>query len=323
MLRPLFLIAALPSLASAGVSEVINDHILPGYATFAKATSALSDIAETDCTPEAVKPAYNDAFDAWLAISHIQFGPVEDNGRMLRIAFWPDAKNSTGKALGTLTAKQDPVVNTPETYAEVSVAAQGLFALERVLYEPQPDAAYACALTRAISATLAQTAETVNAEWPAFAGLMLAPGADGNTRFMSQTEVEGTLYTSLMTGIEFNKDTRLGRPMGTAERPRPSRAEAYRSARSQRNVELSLSALQQLADSFSDVPTPLTDTTFSEAIERTRELQDPTFAGVEDPIGRFRMEALQNVMGTISSMISDEIGLPMGLSAGFNALDGD
>lgn len=322
-LRPLAFALVLPCTALADVNAVIETHILPGYEAFEEATAALATTADGTCAVDDVKPAYHTAFDAWMGVSHLQFGPVEDDGRMLKIAYWPDSKNSTAKALARLSAAQDPAVSSEDEFAEVSIAAQGLFAMERLLYDPQPDAAYACALTRAVAKALANTAAEINDGWPAFAELMRTPGAEGNDRFLSQKEVEGTLYTSLLTGLEFIKDTRLGRPMGTFDRPRPTRAEAYRSDRSQRNVLLGLEALRALADALSELPTPQVDATFAEAIDRAASLDDPAFAGVGEPMVRFRMEALQNVISTVSSSISDEIGLPMGLSAGFNALDGD
>ena len=43
-------LAALPFAASAGVEEVVADHILPGHAAFADSTEVLAATADTACT---------------------------------------------------------------------------------------------------------------------------------------------------------------------------------------------------------------------------------------------------------------------------------
>ncbi len=124
-----------------------------------------------------------------------------------------------------------------------------------------------------------------------------------------------------MTGLEFTKDQRLGRPMGTFERPRPTRAEAWRSGRSQRNVVLSLEALRVLATELAEAPE--TDTAFARAIATAEALDDPVFAGVADPGKRFRLEALQQEIAQVQTVAATEIGAALGVSQGFNSQDGD
>ncbi len=307
----------------ADTQTVIDTHILPGYASLAAQTRVLAETASADCTPDAVRPAFHQAFDAWISISHIQFGPIEDLGLTISMSFWPDPKDRVGRALGRLTSVQDPVATDPEAFLDVSAAAQGFTALERLLYEPQPDAAYACSLTRAISQTIAAHANRLNAAWPAFADVMLTAGEAGNARFQSEEEVTRLLYTALSTGLEFLDDARLGRPLGTFDRPRPRRAEAHRSERAQRHIVLSLESLRALADAFYAGDTPNTDHWFSEALERAKSLDDPALQGVSDPIRRIRVEAIQGIVEDIRTSINNEIGVPLDIRAGFNALDGD
>jgi predicted lipoprotein len=323
MFRSIIFAAVLPLAAVAGPSEVVHNHILPGYAGFAAATSDLAATAQTTCDPAVLVPAYHAAFDAWMSISHIQPGPIEKDGRGLKIAFWPDPKNQTGKALGRLTSSQDPAVETDAGFAEVSVAAQGLFALERMLFEPPAEGPYTCALTRAITVSLAESGTTLNDEWQDFAQAILIPGNQNNPVYQSEEEVLRALYTTLSTGLEFLQDQRLGRPLGTFDRPRPTRAEARRSGRSLRNVQLNLIALRDLTRQMADFDTPDTEAAFAKAIDQASALTDPVFAGVDTPGGRFRVEVLQQAVQTVRSTIDEEVGLRLGVSAGFNALDGD
>ncbi|MEM9708096.1 MAG: imelysin family protein [Pseudomonadota bacterium] len=313
---------ALPVGAEAGVKEAVEGHILPGVAEFSDKAQSLGAVASEACEGPALEAAYNEAFDAWLGVSHLVFGPVEDLDLTLSFAFWPDPKNQTGKALGRLISAEDPVIEFPIEYAQVSVAAQGFFALERMIYDPPGTGAYACALVAAIAGNLANNAQLVNAGWQDFAFVVTEPGPD-NPRFKSEAEAQRALYTSLSTGLEFIHDQRLARPLGTFDRPRPTRAEARRSGRSLRNVEVSLLALKDLASKFSDAPTPRLDAAYAKAFERVAAIDTPDFSGVSNPGQRLRIEALQVDVKEVQIETIEEIGAPMGLSAGFNALDGD
>jgi len=110
--------------AFADFPEAVRDHILPGYAGFAAATAALDAEAQADCSPQGLRPAFQGAWDAWMAVAHLRLGPVEDHGRVLAIAFWPDPKGLGTKAqMALLTG--DPAALTPEHFPEQSVAARG------------------------------------------------------------------------------------------------------------------------------------------------------------------------------------------------------
>ena len=214
-------------------------------------------------------------------------------------------------------------MDDPATWGEVSAAAQGFTALERLRYEPQTDSDYACRLTQVVATGLADKSAAILAGWPAFATLMTTAGTDDNTRFQSEDEASRALYTALSTGLEFLHDQRLGRPLGTFDRPRPRRAEARRSERSQRHIELALAALDDLATSMIDGDLTDTRSTFAKARELATSLDDPALAGVSDPIRRIRVEALQRTVRDIQNAVNTEIGKPLGITAGFNSLDGD
>lgn len=326
-MRLAFAFALLAAPALAGTDEAIDVHILPGTAAFATATAELATAASADCSAEALRVPWNATFDAWLGINHLTFGPIEENGRALAIAFWPDTRGLVQKTVATLVADQDPVVGDAAEFAQVSVAGRGLFALERLLYDPNlaqyGKEDYPCALAQAMTTDLARMGAAIDTEWQQDqSNLLRTAGDPDNGTYLSPDEAAQTLYTALMTGLEFNADQRIGRPMGTFDRPRPNRAEARRSGRSLRNVMLSLAALQEFANALSDAPTPLTDAAFAEAMEAAKR-PDPIFADVSTVQGRIRVEALQQRVRAIRDAVEQEIGASLGVSAGFNSADGD
>ncbi|WP_386683795.1 imelysin family protein [Loktanella sp. R86503] len=314
------------SSAFADVNDVVEGHILPGYAAFDAAAADLRDAAAADCSPGAVRPAWNAAFDAWMAVSHLKFGPVEQDGASVIVAFWPDERSATPKALARLIADQDPIIETAEGTAQISVAARGIYALEYLLYDPQFEQAgqYGCALTQALTADLAAIAARINQDWQSdYADTMRSAGEPGNQIYLSEKEATQALFTALLAGLDFNVEQRLARPLGTFDRPRPNRAEAWRSGRSQRNIVLSLQAMADMAQQLTDGTAPVTQAAMIRAIELAEGLDDPILAGVDDPSQRLKIEIVQQAITTAYDAVLGEIGATLGVSAGFNSADGD
>lgn len=321
MLRALILTLACTTTARADVPEAVRDQILPGYAAFAATTQTLADMAETTCDPASLRPAFQTSFDAWIAVQHLRFGPVEIDGRGLAIAFWPDPKGLGAKAQRQLLAG-DPAQLSPKNFAQQSVAARGLTGLERLLYPETPEP-NTCPLIRATARDLARMAAEVNAGWTGgYAETLRSAGDAGNTTFLTRPEARQALFTQIVSGLEFTLDQRLRRPLGTFDKPHPDRAEARASGRSLRHVLLSLQSIRALVASLTpDVP--LTMAGFDRAIAQATALDDPVFAGVADPQNRLKIEILQQSILSLRSTVLSELARELDVGIGFNASDGD
>ena len=305
-------------------AQIVEHHILPGYQTL---VAASENLAGSGCDPEnvALTKAFHRAFDAWVMVSHIRFGPSETNDRAFSLAFWPDGRGATPKTLLGLLSSGDPVVETPESFATVSIAGRGFYALEFLLFDPKvsqsgtPDDR--CALIRAVTLDIALNAGAILSDWQgSYAELLRSAGQ--NETYRSRDEALRQLLTALSTGLEFTAETRLGRPMGRFDKPRPARAEARRAGRSLRHVVLSLTAMRDLAALLSDQDADL-DAAFARAIARAETLDDPVFAGIATPQGRVSVEALQQAIRDIKTRVDQDLGPKLGVAAGFNSLDGD
>lgn len=78
-----------------------------------------------------------------------------------------------------------------------------------------------------------------------------------------------------------------------------------------------------LADGHPDVQGAL-DVAYGRAIDRAEGLaDDPDFSGAADPMGRFRLETLQSEIDTIRDIVGRDLAPLLGVTAGFNAFDGD
>ncbi|MDP3338991.1 imelysin family protein [Frigidibacter sp.] len=330
ILTILLLALAAPAAADPVVDRVVTGTILPRFAAFAQAAAALEDAAAADCLAQSatLRAAWNAAFDAWIPASTFRIGPLEQKGRGLAIAFWPDPKGATDRALAALLAGGGAPLASGQTYAEVSVAARGLHALEVMLYDPAfntyTEADPGCALTRAAAADLAALAAEVEAGWRTeFAPLLQTAGAPGNTRFLSAHEARQAVFTQLVTQLGFDAEVRLGRPLGSLTRPRPLRAESRGAGRSLHNVTLSLAANRALAEALTEGGTEYLFDYFDYAQSVAAKLDDPVFAKVDTPTGRLKVQELKTAIERVHDAASAELAAELGVAAGFNALDGD
>lgn len=335
-LAPLFLcltlpVAAMAQSASDIVQQAVEKHILPRYSALAETGKSLAQMAEENCAPDdaALRGAYNDAFDAWISVSHLRFGPSESGDRAFALAFWPDTRGLTPRSLRGLIADADPVVGSAGGYADVSIAARGYYALEFMLYDPEIQAEgaaeYRCALVQVMAADIAALTGDIWVDWKDhYSDEMLNPGE--NSPYRTSEEAVQELFKALTYGLQFTADTRLGRPLGTFDAPHPSRAEAWRSGRSLRNVVLSLDSLANLAAILAQRDPALAETlqaAFQVAQDDAAALNDPVFAGVSDPLLRLRVESLQSAIGRVRAIVQSDLGQELGVAAGFNAMDGD
>ncbi|MGJ8627403.1 MAG: imelysin family protein [Sulfitobacter sp.] len=326
----------LPVLANAGppdnvIDGIIDSHILPRFETLAAATQAFAKVASQDCDPasEPLRSAYGDAFDAWISVSHLRFGPTEVDDRAFALAFWPDSRGATPRALNTLIATHDPIAMSVPDYAQVSIAARGFYAMEFMLYDEAikdaGDQDYRCSLIQTMGADIALTSQLIFEDWQSnFAKTMRKPAPDQVYR--SEDEVLQEMFRALSAGLQFTAETRLGRPMGTFDRPRPNRSEARRSGRSAQHVMLSLTSLQDLATHLAGDNIELAETLnagFEKAKSQLADVDDPTFASVAEPQARLKVEVIQQSVEAIRTIVRDELGPTLGVAAGFNSLDGD
>jgi uncharacterized protein len=305
--------------ANADTTTVVNDHIRSGYAALAEAATTLADIES--CGPDTLRPAFHAAYDAWLGVAHLNLGPAEEEGRAMAIHFWPDPKGLGAKAQRALLSDGSADL-TPNAMAQQSVAARGLSGLERLLYPAENPPADPCPLIHATSDDLARMADALVAEWGPYGDLLLTAGQPGNARFLTEAEATQALFTQLATGLEFIADRRIGRPLGTMEKPRPDLAEARASARPLRNVTLSLQALRDLAVRLHP-DSPKTLAAFDHALALATDLNDPGFDRIRDPQGWLKLEILQQAVRTTRTTAIAEIAPALGVTLGFNAMDGD
>lgn len=323
-MRLALVLALLPCAAIADTADVVDGHILPGVEGFAAAAAVLSVTAEEDCSRAAVLPAYAAAWDAWMRISDLRIGPSE--AAPLTIAFWPDERGSGPRVLQGILADGGAELTDPAAFAQVSAAARGLMGLDQLLGDPA--FAYGisdpgCDLVRTAAVDLARQAETLAAGWRDFAPALLEPGAAGNLTYLDAAEARAAIYTQIVTGLTLTTDTRLARPLGTFDRPRPTRAEAWRTGRPLANALGSAESGYAMARLLAGREIPASAAALDQVRRAAAAIADPAFADVSDPAAWLKLDILRQRITALRLAIETELPAIWGVSVGFNAADGD
>lgn len=329
----LLLLVWLPSAATAEsrselIRVIVGQDILPGFSDLSRTTAKLAKAANISCTDPDLYRQFGDAFQAWARVSHLRFGPSEEQNRAFALAFWPDPRGKTPKALRKLLMTPDARIPATEAFSEISIAARGFYALDHLLFDPEIAALAArerrCALVSAVARDMLATTRDLETAWQRHAPILINPGP--HAPYRTETEVLQVLFKSASTGLQFTADMRFGRPLGTFDKPRPKRAEAWRSGQSlsliRQAVQGSGGLALQLAADTPDLAQRL-DYALTRFDQSAAALNDPILAGVAQPQGRIRVEALLSELNIIRRLVDQDLGAHLGVTAGFNALDGD
>jgi len=333
--------------------SLVEHHVLPRYERLAAASEALARGARELCSGtgapalEALRARYHDAMDAWMGVQHIRFGPVELFMRSYRLYFWPAARGKVDDAVRALVAAGEREAFAPERFHEASVAAQGLPAVEHLLYADAGIGTGAgsdrvrCRLLEAITVNMRGMARGIVVDWRGgdapFARAVASPGAD-NTHFATHREAALAFFKSLYGGLRLIADVRLAPVFGeTVEAARPRLAESRLSGRALRNVVANLEALEalyrgeggpglsHLARALGDDPEldPLLRKAFAMTVGTARSIGRPLGEAVTDPSVRPAVDTLLTRVRALEQLVRTRLAVALDLQVGFNALDGD
>lgn len=311
--------------------DSIASSVIPTYVDqLHRHAALLNEAAVKSCDPDdtALRLSLQNGMLAWASASALGFGPTEADNRAFALGFWPDPRGKTPKALRKLILDNDPIIDSAKGYTDASIATRGFYALEYMLFDPNfrdiGTAEYRCALIQRQAADIARTVDAIHKGWDSYTDYLINPSETGPYR--TQSEVQRELFKGISTALEFTSGARLGRPLGSFDKPRPKRAEARRSGLSLSLVAASLNSPMDLAVALSADDPELSaqlKERFGKIKQMALDLDDPSLSGVSGPASRFRIEALKQQIDELRTMLTEELGPHLGVSAGFNSLDGD
>ena len=339
--------------------SLVRQHVLPRYRGFAESAMRLREVVGALCEAPAedaldrARHVFHETMDAWMAMQHLQFGPLEQKLRAHRVYFWPQSRGKVGDAIADLLGAEDDDNLSPERFSGTSVAVQGLPAAEHLLFV-RGDALSAgdkagraqCRLLEAVSRNLEEIAHEALEEWAvavvagsasSYADLMLEPGPV-NADFPAAKDATLLFFAALYTGLSLVAEVKVTPVIGdSAATVRPALAESRASGRSTRNIAINLEALQALyvgeagpglgelaaaskEDSGLD---SLMRKAFRLTLESARSFDVALEEAAVDSAQRSRVEKLSLQARALRQLVRTRVAEALDLAVGFNALDGD
>jgi predicted lipoprotein len=300
-------------------ADVSRNVIAPGFAALDVTFSAQAAAWTASCEhPASLRDAYNAAADAWAQVEFFRTGPLSKQTRAERIDYWPDPRNATEKGLKALLAVDGAL--TPQTIADASVAAQGLPALERLLFA-NGEAANTldekeCAVGRAIAQNLSSLSHVLDSEWhDTGAGELQRLDAVSKDDAKAR-EAAVALLTDLATGIRVIEDRKLPPLLGAkGAAANPKAVKSWRTGRSVRDIAQNLAALDKAYTQIA-VFAP-------QAAASVKEKLHEAAMALEAAADPNRAITIQAAINNARYYAADVLPGEIGVTLGFNSLDGD
>ncbi|EHK64310.1 imelysin family protein [Achromobacter arsenitoxydans] len=327
--------------------RLARDYARPAVARMTDAAAALEGALGGWCAkPDAagakrVGEAFATLAQAWSGVEILRFGPLVQANRFERLAFWPDTRGVMPRQVQALIAAKDEALLQPGALAGRSVAVQGLPALEYVLYgEPDllkqggaPGFAYACGYALAVSANVAAISRDVGTAWSAQGefGRQFAKPQPGNDLYRDQQEVAAEAMKALSTGLQFARDVKIVPVLGdTPEAARPKRAAFWRSGLSTRLLAANVDALKAFYEAGGySMPAggEWMDASvrgeLSSAAQTLRAVPVPLDQALVGEEGRRLLLLASLTIKNAKAIVDQDLAPALGVTIGFNALDGD
>ena len=303
--------------------RVVTEFVIPGYKSLAWRAEAHAAAWNGFCASpggksfEDTRVSFHALADAWAGIEIVRMGPASEDFRREKFYYWPERKNAVERALAAILKSRSAKDLEPREMRKASAAVQGLPALERLLFDGVADDAdfkakdaggFRCKLGAAIAANAAILAEEMRDGWAADA---VSVSEDGKT----------SLATDIVTAYAVIRDTKIETVIGkepAASKPRA--AEFWRSGRSLRDIAANLEALGKLnAILFDGLPedTSLPSAT-STALKIAKSLSGD-LGGIARPDALLLLDAADSA----ENIALAEVPAALGVTIGFNSLDGD
>ncbi|WP_416396617.1 imelysin family protein [Allohahella sp. A8] len=146
LLWPMVLNAAAPhSIAQQATPVAMQSYLASAYGQVKQSAAALDEATDKHCSAavgkgesaadarQAMLSAFETLALAWSRVSFIRIGPYREDHAGQRMQFWPDKRGSGERQIQQALISQPEALTAPNTLRQQSVALQGLPAYEAVL----------------------------------------------------------------------------------------------------------------------------------------------------------------------------------------------
>lgn len=332
----------------------IHGHIQPAYRQLQQETRQLKGGVKQLCSePTAgqfakVQTQFRRTVLAYAGIEHIHFGPVAEDYRFERLAYWPDRKGRGLRAVRRVLRSYDETVWKPDALSQKSVALQGLSALEFLLYgkgrevlgDGDSSNTFRCRYAYSITINIHRISEALVAGWQDEAPIvqaLLNPAPD-HALYRTRKEVVLEFYKMVTTGLQRIHDLKMSPLLGAdAAHAKPRRAQFWRSGMTVDVLRQNLKSIEQfvVVSGFRDLlpKRPIDLPRYVDRLfkEKYRAIGDFSIADKQMAIdgivrGKDSREAFKKLMKNVNHAtvgFARNLAVAADLPMGFNAADGD
>lgn len=329
-------------------ARLVQGYIRPATTQFAAAGQSMVTVLREFCAqPDRSRTtAAGEAFQrlvwAWSAIDFLRFGPLVEANRYEKIFFWPDPRGVTLRQTQAVIGKQDKALLEADALRAASVAVQGLPSLELALYAG--DAAllrgdgaadYRCRYAVAVAGNVAALGAELARAWSpqGETALRFIQPADDNPLYRSEREVAAEAIKALSGGLQFIRDAKLTPALGaSAETARAGRMPWSRSGLALPAMAATLrgmaafAAAGEFARSLPADQTWMAEVLTTAPLEPAARLEAVALSpeqALADGETRAVLAGVALRLKDLTEMVNGQIASALGVSVGFNALDGD
>jgi predicted lipoprotein len=330
------------------VAGAIDGYIRPSFSQFSEEAGSLELSVIALCrapSADTLVLAQNQFRSTVVAFSRIEFirvGPLGEGDRLERLLYWPDRKGIALRQVQAALREEDPTAATAETLRGKSVAMQGLWALEYLLFGTDSNdlaagPSYRCAFAQSAATLIHTLAATLADDWLSTAPMsiearLLDPKPD-YIDVRTPTEVLEKLAATMIHGTEAIRDQRIAPIISESTgTPKPRSALFWRS---NMTVPALAANFAGLHDFFVAAKYPEAIGTenawvaegalfeFDNAARATAAIVDPMEQAVANPRQLQALKYLVVVTKSLDTLLGQNLAAALGLSVGFSTLDGD
>ncbi len=332
------------------VESAVDGYILPSLEDFRQEAVRLNSDTARFCqtrTAEAfdrLRLQFKPLAESYARISFLTFGPLLDENRFERLAYWPDRKGIGLRQVQKILADGDKTVISVASLQNKSVAVQGLLALEFLLFGspseqllagPDEQTDFLCGYAQAISSNIQDISRALSDDWngpDGFAALLKAP-SEQNAAYRNEKEAAAEILAALATGTQTVRRRMVDDVIGSEPgRAKPKRALFWRSGNALPVLTARSDGLHDyyralnLADFLGEETAWIDGSVnfeFRNAKRAIGSLSPDGYLRLKDPGIHAKFVYLGIVLDGLNDLVAGHIFDALSLTAGFNALDGD
>ena len=247
--------------ATDAMDNALNRFVRPGYKSLRVNSSEMLRVTKDLCAKadnlalENTQRQFSNLVSAWGGIEMIRFGPILGDNMLERFFFYPDRRSRSLKRINRLLSAKEESALDPEKLTKLSVALQGLTALDIVLYGTGSDVltkvvqGHRCRYAMSIATNLVAISSELDREWNGEHEFLYLWGKPGyrNPVFANNAAAITHLFSTIVHGLEVVRDLRLTAFLKeTAEDDRPKSAPLWRSRNTMRLLLANIKSMEKI-----------------------------------------------------------------------------